>query len=48
MGALVWVLAAGLVQAQHPPPALAACPLFAAGLAAILSFSAIRRAKARG
>jgi uncharacterized membrane protein len=45
-GVTAWVLAAGLVEAQHPPAAAVACTLFTAGLAAILGISALRRAKA--
>jgi uncharacterized membrane protein len=46
VGVAAWVIAAGLVEAQNPPGAMLACTLFAAGLAAILSFSAVRRARA--
>jgi uncharacterized membrane protein len=46
LGAAAWVAAAALLQARQPPAAAIACVLFTAGLAAVLSASAVRRSRA--
>ncbi|MDB5858345.1 MAG: hypothetical protein JWQ76_2034 [Ramlibacter sp.] len=46
-GIAVWVAGAALVEARQPPAAGFACLLFTAGMAAILSASAVRRTRAR-
>jgi uncharacterized membrane protein len=46
VGIGAWVGATALVQAQHPLASASACALFAAGLAAVLCASAVRRTRA--
>jgi hypothetical protein len=45
VGVAAWVGAAALVEARHPMQAPLACTVFAAGLAAVLSASAVRRSR---
>jgi uncharacterized membrane protein len=45
VGIGAWIGAAALVEARHPPVAALACAVFTAGLAAILSASAVRRSR---
>jgi uncharacterized membrane protein len=45
VGILVWVAAAALLQASHPPEMTPGCVLFTAGLAMMLVASAFRRAR---
>lgn len=46
VGATAWVVGAGLLEAQHPAKLGIACIVFTAGLAVVLSVSAVRRARA--
>jgi hypothetical protein len=46
VGVTAWIVGAGLLEAQHPAKLGIACTLFTAGLAAVLSVSAVRRARA--